>query len=93
MKRTPIKITWSALIISIVIIFLVSYTVYDASFTKPSVNEKIEYVNNEFDSLKIYLDVKIPEIDEALIKHEMQIKRQEEQLIRLHKLTESIREE
>jgi len=91
--KTPIKITWSALLITIITIFLISYAVYDASVTNPSINEKIEYVNNEFDSLKIYLDAKIPEIDEALIKHEMQIKRQEEQLIRLHELTESIREE
>lgn len=92
-KNSTIKISLPSLILSLVIIFLIGYAVIDATFNTPKINQKVEEVSEEFDSLKVYLDTKIPEIDEALILHDIQIKRQEEQLKRLHKLTESIKED
>jgi len=91
--KKPIKINWPSFILSLFIFFLISYTIFDASIAKPNINKKIEHVNEEFDSLKTYLDGKIPEIDNVLVKHQIQIQRQEEQLYKLHKLTESIKGE
>jgi len=92
-KKTPKKITWPAFIVTIVIIVLLGYAIVDASISKPKIHEKVEHVSNEFDSLKIFLDAKLPEIDKALIMHTEQIERQNEQLERLNELAESLKEE
>lgn len=91
-EKKSIKITWPALILTAIISFLVLYAIIDASVTNPKIKEKIEHVYEDFDSLKVFLDEKIPQIDSALVKHDQQIKRQEEQLEQLHNLTKSIKE-
>lgn len=87
------KITWPSFIITLVIIFLIGYAAIDASVTTPRIHKKVESVSIEFDSLKVFLDGKLPEIDKALMLHTEQIKRQNEQLERLNELTRSLKEE
>lgn len=93
MKRKPIKITWPAFILTIAIIFLVGYSVVDATVQKPKMKDKIENISEDFDSLRIYLDGKIPYLEAAVIKHEDQLQDQQEQLKRINDLTASLKEQ
>jgi len=88
----PIKINLPALLISLVIIGMLTYVGIDAFKTRPQFNKKVEIVTNEFDSLKVFLTAKLPEIDSALYIHTNQIRDQNEQLDELNKLTEILKE-
>jgi len=90
-KRKPIILTWPSVIIVIILLSLMSYSVVDVTVQKPKINEKVEYVTEEFDSLKIYLDEKIPYLQESVDRHEEQLKDQEEQLKRINELTETLK--
>lgn len=92
MKGKIRKINCPTIIVTLIVLFLFGYSIFDATVTKPKIDKRVEYVVYEFDSLKTFLDSKIPEIEAELIKHDAQIKRQDEQLDRLQELAESIRD-
>lgn len=91
--KKPIKINLPSLILSLALIGMLLYISIDAFVTKPQFKNRVEYVTEEFDSLKIFLTAKLPEIDSALYIHTNQIADQNEQLEELNKLTEILREE
>jgi len=74
-------------IVLLVVIYLLGVTTYTAFIGTPAKNEKIEAVYNKFVDMKSYLDAKLPEIDSALIRHEIQLQDQNKQLTELNKLT------
>jgi len=89
-KRTKSSIV---VIIIAVVIYLLSMTSYDAFVSTPHKKARIDTIHNKFMDMKSYLDVKLPQMDTALIQHEQQIREQNEQLEELNKLTEVLREE
>jgi hypothetical protein len=89
-KKKPIKITWPSLIIVASLIFLITYSIIDATVTRPNFNKKVNYVNTEFDSLKIFLDIKLPELESAIELHEAQLERQNLQLQNLGELAKCL---
>jgi predicted solute-binding protein len=90
--KKPIKITWPSFFIVMILLILFGYAIVDATVYKPKVKEKVDYVTTKFDSLKTYLDRKLPEMDAAIIVHTDQINKQNEQLEKLNKLTETLSE-
>lgn len=88
-KRSKIGIS---VLIILVVIYLLGVVSYDAFITTPEKNKQIEIVHNKFSEMKTYLDAKLPEIDSALTKHEIQLNIQNEQLRELNELTIVIKE-
>jgi flagellar basal body-associated protein FliL len=87
-KRARIRIV---LIISLIIIYLLGVTSYDAFVSTPIKKERVEALYSKFIDMKNYLDAKLPEIDTALSRHEQQIAEQNEQLKELNRLTEVLK--
>ena len=90
--KKSIKITWSSFLIAMILAILFGYAIIDAAICKPKFQEKVDYVTTEFDSLKTYLDKKLPEMESAIIVHTEQIEKQNEQLEKLNKLTGTLAE-
>lgn len=88
-RRARARVT--ALVI-LIIIYLLGVTTYDAFIGTPKKNARIELVYNKFIDMKSYLDAKLPQIDSALIRHEIQLDDQNDQLLELNKLTGIIEE-
>jgi len=85
-KLTPI-------LIIIACIILLSYVTYDICVNQPKLYKKVEYVTKKFNSYKIYLDTKLPELDSIVLEHSKQISFQNDQLIELNELTTILKEE
>jgi len=68
------KYNINAIIVSIIISIIFVYITFDFFVIKPSIQNKVEIVYERFDSLQIFLDKKIPLIDEALKVQEQQVK-------------------
>jgi len=91
--KAPIKINLVSIILSLALIGMLLYISVDAFVTKPQFKQHIEKVSENFDSLTVFLNAKLPEIDSALYIHTHQIADQNKQLEELNKLTEILREE
>ena len=79
--------------IIVVTVYMLSVVTYDAAVFMPEKTKKINRITKNFDSLKTYLDKKLPEIDSALIKHAKQIDDQNRQILELNNLTRILKEE
>lgn len=90
--KKPIKITWPSFIVVVSLTLLITYAFIDAFIWSPKHAEKVEYVVEEFDSLKFFLDAKLPQIEGALEIHTRQIEEQNLQLERLDELTRTLKE-
>lgn len=60
--------------------FLILYAVIDFTITQPKIRNSVREVAVQFDSMKIYLDNKLPQIDSALVIHREQIREQTKHL-------------
>ena len=89
-RRAQARVT--ALVI-VIIIYLVGIATWDAFVAGPKKAAQIEVVHNKFNDMKIYLDAKLPQIDSALYRHEIQLDDQNTQLSELNELTEILKEE
>jgi negative regulator of sigma E activity len=89
-RRAQARVT--ALVI-LIIVYLVSVATWDAFVASPKKAAQIEVVHNKFNDMKTYLDAKLPQIDSALYRHEIQLDDQNEQLAELNDLTEILKEE
>jgi hypothetical protein len=85
-NKKTIKITWPSLIIFTSLICLILFFIIDATVTRPNFNKKVNYVYTEFDSLKTFLDIKLPELESAIELHEAQLEKQYIQLQNLSSL-------
>jgi len=90
--KKSIKITGTSFLIVMILSILFGYAIIDATVYKPEFKEKVDYVTTEFDSLKTYLDKKLPEMEAAIVIHTDQLEKQNEQLDKLNKLTETLAE-
>lgn len=90
--KKPIKITWPSFIVIVSLTGLIIYASIDALILTPKHSNKVEHVAEEFDSLKFFLDAKLPEIEDALKIHTEQIEYQSIQLDRLDELTKTLKE-
>jgi len=64
----------NTIIVSILISFIIGYIAVDYFVVKHRINEKVMVVNQKFDSLKVYLDEKLPMIDKAIEVQQKQVK-------------------
>jgi len=64
----------NTIIVSVIVIFIFSYIVFDYFVIKQKIENKIMIVNEKFDSLQIYLNNKLPAIDNAIKIQEQQVK-------------------
>ena len=66
------KSKWSSpqsLIISLIIVLVMAYIAVDAFQTKPFIQQEVQAVKMQYDSLSNYLNRKLPEIDSTLKVH------------------------
>ena len=70
------KIKLSSIVVLIISFILLLYVTIDVCIVKPKFNERINNVTTEFDSLKVYLDSKLPELDSIVLIHSKQISAQ-----------------
>ena len=89
-RRAQARVT--ALVI-VIILYLVGVATWDAFVAAPKKAAHIEVVHNKFNDMKTYLDAKLPQIDSALYRHEIQLDDQNKQLTELNGLTEILKEE
>jgi len=89
-KRAQIRVT---AIVVVIILYLVGVATWDAFVSTPKKNAHIEVVHEKFNDMKTYLDAKLPQIDSALYRHEIQLDDQNKQLTELNDLTEILKEE
>ena len=88
-RRAQARVTAFVIII---IVYLVSIASWDAFVSTPKKSAQIEDVRTKFMDMRTYLDAKIPEIDSALIRHEVLIDDQNKQLEELNKMTTILKE-
>lgn len=77
----------TTIICAIIAAFLLIYAVVDFTITQPKIRNNVKEVAVQFDSMKIYLDTKLPQIDSALIIHSTQIQLQTEHLKGINKVS------
>jgi hypothetical protein len=70
-KKFSIKA--QVIIIMTIITLIFGYIAYDFLFFDNKVETKVKTVQRKLDSLKIFLDVKIPQIDTAITSQEKQL--------------------
>jgi len=88
--KIELKINLCSALCSIFIALLLSYAIIDFSYVQPNIKNHIINVNFKFDSLKVYLDNKLPELDTALSIHAKQLTRQTIQIKELTDLTQEL---
>lgn len=64
---------FNTIIVSAVVTFIFGYIIFDFFVVKERIENKIMIVNEKFDSLQIYLNNKLPEIDKAIKIQEQQV--------------------
>lgn len=83
-KRTEVKrqikeqhkksFNTNSFIITFIIVFIFAYITFDFFVVKSKIQNKVKNVEQKFDSLQIYLDNKLPQIDNAIKVQEQQLK-------------------
>lgn len=76
-----------SVIATVITFFLIIYAVLDFSITQPKIRNNVKEVAAQFDSMKMYLDCKLPEIDSALEQHQKEIYMQTTQLKELNNIS------
>lgn len=89
-NKKQVNINLCSAICSIFIALLLSYAIIDFSYVQPKIKANILDVTFKFDSLKLYLDRKLPELDTALTIHTYQLSKQTEQIKELTDITKQI---
>jgi hypothetical protein len=79
-------------IVIILIFYLVGVATWDAFVATPKKAAQIEVVHGKFNDMKTYLDAKLPQIDSALFRHEIQLDNQNKQLSELNELSGILKE-
>jgi hypothetical protein len=69
---------FASIVIGFFILFTFGYIFFDLFVLKEKIKQEVIMVNEKFDSLQLYLDKKIPLIDEALKIQEQQVKELQE---------------
>jgi len=72
--KNPKKINAVSIIVSLIIAFIFGYIIFDFFVIKKKIENEVLIVNQKFDSLQLYLDNKIPMIDNAIQIQEEQVK-------------------
>lgn len=80
----------TSIIGTFIAIILLLFAVIDFTITQPKIRNSVKRVAVEFDSMKVYLDTKLPEIDSALIQHQKEIYSQTEYLKELNEVSNLI---
>lgn len=63
----------SSIIISIIVAFIIGYIIFDFFVLKKRIENEVTIVNEKFDNLQMYLDEKIPMIDNAIEVQRQQV--------------------
>lgn len=68
----PKKPKAQIIIVVAIIVSIFAYIACDILFFKSRVSNKVQIINEKFDSLEYYLDKKLPQIDSALFEQQKQ---------------------
>ena len=68
------------IIISLIILFMITYIGYDFFKTRPLINQQVSELKLQYTELSSFLNTKIPEIDSILKNQSFQIGKQTEEI-------------
>ena len=68
------------IIISLIILFMITYIGYDFFKTRPLINQQVSELKLQYTELSSFLNTKIPEIDSTLKNQSFQIGKQTEEI-------------
>lgn len=77
----------NTVIFSLITIVLLTFAIFDFTITQPKIRNNVKTIAVEFDSMKVYLDDKLPEIDSALTQHQKAIAAQTKYLEELNTIS------